>query len=408
MLKRNIAAILAALLAAGGAISLGSCTAPTGTNSETSTEESRTQTIEIETDGPRFDYFENDLSAYVTIDPSAYAAKVFVLPADLEVTAEDVDEYIRYTQYQNRTAVNGTAQVTDQPLAWGDDAYVYYRILVDGKAIASASYMDADEPTLLGLGSRNLTVLEEQLIGVIPSETSRENPAVFDITFPSDYGVSTLAGKAAVAEVYVAYSVRYTLPEVTEKFITVTLGYDQGSYLTFRSFVRDYLVAQNQSTVSTAKQTLIWDALIEAAEFTSLPEEEVTYYYNQRLANLMQAYETRATQFPTLDDFAPAYMGLAIGADWQAELREDVEKYVKKEMLGFAIAKMEGLDQVSDDDLQVAIDLWVNYYATQSNVPVTKEEVLANVGREALTHQAISYKVNDFLLERMSFMYGEE
>ena len=89
-------------------------------------------------------------------------------------------------------------------------------------------------------------------------------------------------------------------------------------------------------------------------------------------------------------------------------MRQDVERYVKKEMLGFAIAKQEGLDKVSEEELQVAIDLWVDYYATQSNVPVTEEEVLENVGRVALYHQAISYKVNNFLLDRMLFMYGEE
>jgi hypothetical protein len=122
----------------------------------------------------------------------------------------------------------------------------------------------------------------------------------------------------------------------------------------------------------------------------------------------MDAHETRKTQYPTLDDFAPVYMGLPVGADWQAALRRDVERYVKKELLGFVIARQEGLDKVSDADLQVAIDLWVEYYATQSNVPVTEEEVRENVGLVALYHQAISYKVNNFLLERMSFMYGEE
>lgn len=427
MLKRNIALALAALLAVGNVGALGACTPlpDEDESSPVSDTNKPSQSIppspddqdDYESDTTRFDYFEEDVLAYATIDRSAYDTATFILPADLDVTDRDVEEYVRYAQYTKKQAVNGTQQVTDQPLSWGDDAYVYYRVLLDGQEIASASYMDADEPTKLGLGSRSLTVLEEKLIGVVPANTSRENPATFTITFPSNYGVGSLAGKEAEAQVYVAYAIQHTLPQVTRSFIVDELLYepqksfyasDQALVDEFLDYVREYLMESNQSAVNVAKQELVWDKLLSVATFSSLPAGEVNYYYNQRLARIKESHETRKTEFPTLDDFAPAYMGLPVGADWRAALREGVERQVKIEILTFAIAKTEGLDTVSEEELQREIDLWVDYYATQTNVPVSDSEVKQNVGLPALYRQAISYKVQTFLLDRMYFMYGEE
>ena len=424
MLKRTIALILAAALAVGGVSALTACTS-NAPDEETTTVGGNGGQLPGEpapNEGPeeakRFDYFAADLTQYVTIDRAAYENDTFVLPADLEVTDGDVEEYVRYARFTCRVSVNGTdAKTTDKPLAWGDDAYVYYRILVDGKEIAAASHMDDDEPTRFGLGSRGLPSLEEALIGLVPSDTSREKPAVLNITFPSTYGVSALAGKDAVAEVYVAYSVRYTLPEITEEFLVDDLQYvpqktfyasDEAIIKEFYEYVEDYLESSVENAVSVAKQNAVWDKLIAAAKFSSLPEEEVNFYYSQRLERIKESHAMQTTRYPTLDEFAPVSMGLAIGADWQAELRRQVERQVKIEMLCFAIAKMEGLDKISDEDLQREIDLWVEYYATQSNVPVTEAEVRENVGLPALYRQAISYKVQTFLLDRMYFMYGEE
>ena len=415
MMKRTVAAILAGFLAVSSTAVLTAC-APHTPEEETTTGAEVTQPS-AETEATRFDYFDAYLPDYVTIDPSAYATATFTLPDDLRTDEKDVEVYIRYTQYSNREAVNGTEQVTDKPLDWGDDAYVYYRVLIDGKEIASASRMNADEPTRIGLGSTQLTPLEEALVGVVPAETSRENPARFEITFPNSYGRTALAGKDAVVEAYVAYSIQYTLPELTWKFITETLQYeprydynydveDAAKVKEFREWVMDYLVVQNQNTVNTAKQNLIWDALLEVAEFKSLPEEEINYYYNLYLDNMRDSYETHKTQYPTMNDFAPVYMDLPVGADWETALREKVERMVKIEMLAFAIAKTEGLDTVSEEELQREIELWKEMYS--SNVPVTDEEVKENVGLPMLYRQAISYKVQTFLLERMSFVYAEK
>lgn len=71
---------------------------------------------EAETSAPRYDYFSADVKADVTIDPSAYAAMQLTLPASLQITAQDVTDYIEKIRFQNRVTVNGNTQVTDKPL----------------------------------------------------------------------------------------------------------------------------------------------------------------------------------------------------------------------------------------------------------------------------------------------------
>ena len=207
MLKRKMALLLADVLAIGGVSALSACTSAPEEETTTGGGGGIQNPGEAAPNAgtpeeKRFDYFAADMTQYVTLDKTAYGNDTFVLPADLAVTDRDVEEYVRYAQFTCRKPVSETdTKTTDKPLAWGDDAFLHYRILVDGKEIAAASHMDSNEPTTFGLGSRSLTSLEEKMIGLVPSDTSRENPARFEITFPSSYGVSTLAGKDAVAEV---------------------------------------------------------------------------------------------------------------------------------------------------------------------------------------------------------------
>ena len=84
-----------------------------------------TEPAETETRAPRYDYFEADVKADVTIDKSVYTDMQLTLPADLQVTHDDVMDYIEYVLFQYRTADNGSVQMTDKPMKMGDTAYIY-------------------------------------------------------------------------------------------------------------------------------------------------------------------------------------------------------------------------------------------------------------------------------------------
>ena len=151
--------------------------ADTEAPSEEATTESPTEEVtepaETETRAPRYDYFEADVKADVMVEQSVYANMQLTLPAELQITHEDVMEYIDYILFQYRTADNGTTQVTDQPMKLGDTAYVYYKGMMDGEEFEGGSNWDDASPYALGLGSGSfIPGFEEGLVGVIPANSS--------------------------------------------------------------------------------------------------------------------------------------------------------------------------------------------------------------------------------------------
>ena len=78
------------------------------------------------TAAPRYDYFSANVKDDVTLDQSLYTGIELRLPAHLQVTQTDILDYIDYLRFQKRTADNGTTEMKDQPMKWGDDAYIYY------------------------------------------------------------------------------------------------------------------------------------------------------------------------------------------------------------------------------------------------------------------------------------------
>ena len=218
--------------------------------SESETEfESESESIN-EGEMTRLDYFSADMNDYVTIDPAAYADMTVELDADLLVDDEDVAQYIIELRFDERGEAEAETMV-DEPLDWGDDAYIYYKGYVDGVAFVGGSNMEDQTPTCLGLGSSDfIPGFEAGLVGVIPSETSRENPPHVTCRFPSWYSSSALAGKEAVFEVYVVYAVEHSFPEYNKDFVENTLKYkfkeafyasDAACLAEFEEYVRDYV-----------------------------------------------------------------------------------------------------------------------------------------------------------------------
>ena len=164
-MKRSLLSVtLAVLLVLGTVASLAAC-APE----------------EVITESGRVDYFESEVLPNVKFDPASYADIQLTLSSDLLVSDEEVMDTIDLLRFEKRSVVNGLTQVTDEPLRMGDDAYIYYRGVIDGKEFEGGSNMDQGTPYELGLGSGAfIPGFEEQLVGVVPSETSKEKPhAVF-------------------------------------------------------------------------------------------------------------------------------------------------------------------------------------------------------------------------------------
>ena len=359
----------------------------------------------------RIDYLELDLSEYVQIEKEDYTNISIDLPKYLLIDDSEVEAYITALRFEYGTAVNGTEQVTDKAISWGDVAYIYYRGEIDGEEFEGGSNMDAAKPHELGIGSSSfIPGFESGLVGIIPNQTSKDAPAVIETKFPENYRNAAVAGKDVTFYVYVEYIVQYTMPEYDKSFVVDTLKYeplkefyasDKALLDEFTEYVRKYLESQNEESVSKAKNTALWKYIMENLVFIKLPESEVEYYYNAYIAQVDMYYQYYGSAYESYDAFARAYLGLAEDADWKAELRKIGEKTVMNDLSLFAVIKAEGFDNPTAEEIDAHLDFLVEYYEGK----YTKEDILKELGEEGARESAMYKAFDDFLAENVTVNY---
>lgn len=381
-------------------------TAEQSSESETPSE-SETGTPAVE----RFDYFNTDLSEYAYIDKNLYSNLAVELSSDYVIDEKDVQTYIDARRLENKTAVNGDTQVTDQPIQKGDAAFIYYKGFLDGEEFEGGSNWDDEKPFELVIGSGSfIPGFEDGLIGLIPANTSRETPFSLDVTFPENY-YENLAGKAVVFHVYVAYSVQYQLPDYNEAFITETLEYTpSGSNIKeeFEEHILTQLKAEMKSYEKSEILNQIWEQILAETQILVYPEEEIEYYYNSYLSQYeyyMNYYSYLGYNFKTLDEFVVAYLGLEEGADWKAETRESCKIDVAQNLAFHYIAQKESIT-VTDADYQTSVQYYVDFYTAQGYT-YTAEEVENGLGSDYIKQHALFEKVNTLLATNCSISYAD-
>ena len=360
----------------------------------------------------RYDFFANDMAQFVTLDKGLYASLTANVGSDYILTDEVFDAQIKAMLYQYATPTNGTEKVTDQPIRLGDKAYIYYRGEVDGKEFEGGSNMSDSAPYGLGIGSGNfIPGFEEGLIGVVPAETSKDNPYPVHVTFPENYK-EDLAGKDAIFYVVVEYVVQYDIPELTDEFVEKTLEYEPETDLpdVEGALVKDYLdnlrkgMEENLAeSAKSAAYSMVMQGILDKLTFTGYPEGEVEYHYDYYIDEFeyYYSYYSYMYGYESMDEFAVDYMGLEKGADWKAELTKECQGMVQQSILVHAIAENEGFEQITDEEFKAELDYLVDYYEGK----YTAEYIRENMGDAAIKDSALFSKVQEFILERTTVTY---
>lgn len=418
--KAWIALLLAGVLSVAALSSCNSGDKTTETGTGTGSGTGTTAETEATTAIPRYDYMSADVAPDVTINKADYTDITLTVPDALQIGEDDVQDYIQNIRFQYRKAVNGTTMVKDKPLAMGDDAYIYYKGFVDGKEFEGGSNWDDDAPYTLGLGSGAfIPGFEEALVGVVPNTTSKSKPTEIKVTFPEDYS-DELAGKDATFQIVVEYAVQYTMAEYTRDFVENTLKYeakkefyasDAALLEEFEENVYDFLVKQNQTNLDNAMVDALWNHLTEKAVCRNLPATEVAYYFDAYKSEVEYYYDYSKSYYgeqftelyPDLGSFAVVYMGFEKGADWEAEITDMAELMVQRDMITHAIAELEGLETVSEEEFDKQVQYWVDKYYGY----MTEEEIIQNMGEVFLTEAAFAEKLDAWLLDQVTFTYED-
>ena len=411
--------LILALACLASLLLLASCNKGGDTTDTTSSDTAKE--TEAVTAVPRYDYMEAEVAPDVEIDRADYVGITLTIPNSYKIEDDDVQSYILSgIRFSYRTAVNGTAMVKDQALKLGDDAYIYYKGFVDGKEFEGGSNWDDESAYKLGLGSGSfIPGFEDSLVGIVPNQTSKTNPAEITVTFPEDY-TEELAGKEAVFHVVIEYAVQYTLPEYNREFVETTLKYeaqkdfyasDAALLAEFEEYVYNYLVSQNAQSLENAKIDALWNHLTEKATCKNLVADEVAYYFNAYKSEAEYYFDYYTSMnnaefkalYPDLGSFAVVYFGFEKGASWEAELTKMAELMVQRDMITHAIGELEGMETVSEEEFKAQVKYWVDYYYGY----MTEAEVVQNMGEVFLKEAAFAEKLDNWLMEQVTFTYED-
>ncbi len=369
---------------------------PEGSESEQTTESGKQNEDEI---SERFDYNSADMNEYVKLE--GYDSLTVEVDEEFEINDSAIQRYI------DRLCEAYPAKLTDKPVEAGDTVSIYYEGYKDGVAFSGGSNMNSTAHELKIGSGEFIPGFEEALVGVIPSETSRDNLAEFDITFPEDYDNSQLAGQAVVFKYYIEFSTNPAYPsEYTEEFITDRLLFEpEGEDIKgeFEAECLSYITANSRAATENA----VWEALLEAAEFIKLPEAEVEYYVN----SYIEYYESEMSYFTTylgysfadLDEFVCRYQGYESGYDWRGEVRAESERGVKQNLIFHYIAQKENIT-VTDEDYKAALQLYLEDYQS-IGYNITADQLEEYLGKAMITEQALLTNVTNRIIESTTVNY---
>ena len=70
-------------------------------------------------------------------------------------------------------------------------------------------------------------------------------------------------------------------------------------------------------------------------------------------------------------------------------------------MITHAIAEMEGMETISDEEFKAEVQYWVDYYYGY----MTEEEILTNMGEDVIREGTLAEKMQTWLLGRVTFTF---
>ena len=351
-----------------------------------------------------FDYASANISDYITISRDDYIDSTVTLSTQYIVTDETVDQYIYDQRFEDKVKTNGDTQVTDQPIKLGDSAFIYYTGYLDGVAFSGGSNASDTKPHELSIGSGSfIPGFEEGLIGIIPADTSKDNPYDLHVTFPENYGNADLAGKAVVFKVWIEYTVQYTIPELNDDYVKNTIKYD-GTADEFKAYIKTEL----QAAAKSEALGMIISALIEHATIHKLPEQSVNYWYESYVAQIQQYvdyYAAFGMQY-TLEDMALMLLGLKDGADWKGELRKMASEIVENILVYYAVAEAEQITVTHDEVLKEAEEIAKQYSTSEKTYTV--EEVIEIMTEKTIRQNILMEKVDALIIDECTIIFEDK
>ena len=283
-----------------------------------------------------------------------------------EVTDDEVDQKIQTNLKQNPNDVE-----VDRAAKDGDIVNIDYKGTKDGEAFDGGTA----EGTDLTLGSKTMIDgFEDGLIGAKKGETKTLN-----LTFPEDYKEESLAGQAVVFEVTVNSVKEKQDAVLDDAFVQRTSSYQTVDE--YKEGIRADLLTQKQKTAEQEMEQDVLQNVIDNSDF-KFSRNGISVRYNQ----MLKQYTNQAKMYGmTLSQMAQAN-GMD-EAGFKEYIYSSVKEAAKKEIVAKDIAAKEGLDNITDEDMEAF---------AQAN-GATKDTLVSLYGEDTVKEQVLQDKVLRFL-----------
>lgn len=305
-------------------------------------------------------------SVSASAEPTEYTAKEM-----LKSTDYDVNDYVKLGKWKKiKVEVDKSYEMTDENIkeagnniissttyyeevddaaAEKDKVNIDFEGTMNGEAFDNGSSSNYD--LVLGSGSF-IDGFESGLVGHKAGET-----VTLDLTFPSDYEKTDLAGQPVTFTVKinkVSRPAEMTWDKLTDDYVADNFSSRYG--LTTVKDFKDRVNDSMQSQLDVAVQKAYLEKLVEESEVT-LPDGLL----DNRIEKTMNSYETTCQQYGmTVDDYIQNYYGKTVD-EYKESLKEDLTTSLKEELvLEALVGKLKV--KVTADEFNSFVSYYAKYY----------------------------------------------
>ena len=312
--------------------------------------------------------------AVVTVKPNVELGEYKNLGLEkesVEVTDADVEE--RLDSLLSRQA---EWQIKEGESKKGDIVVIDFKGFIGDEAFEGGEAKGYE----LELGSGSfIPGFEEQLEGkVAPVDTE------VNVTFPENYQVADLAGKAAKFEVTVHDVKEKVLPELTDEFVKEFSKEAASTVAEYKEKLKEEIKLEKENLAEKSYSDKVISTAVENAKVSvpeKLVEQEVNSMFEQFTGNLSR----QGLSFDLYEQFTGKGE-----ADLKAEMKSDAENKIKTSFVLGEIAEVEKVEVTEAD-----IDEEVKELATMYNM--TEEGIKQRISVEDLRGELVIQKTVDFL-----------
>ena len=312
--------------------------------------------------------------AVVTVKPNVELGEYKNLGLEkesVEVTDADVEE--RLDSLLSRQA---EWQIKEGESKKGDIVVIDFKGFIGDEAFEGGEAKGYE----LELGSGSfIPGFEEQLEGkVAPVDTE------VNVTFPENYQVADLAGKAAKFEVTVHDVKEKVLPELTDEFVKEFSKEAASTVAEYKEKLKEEIKLEKENLAEKSYSDKVISTAVENAKVSvpeKLVEQEVNSMFEQFTGNLSR----QGLSFDLYEQFTGKGE-----ADLKAEMKSDAENKIKTSFVLGEIAEVEKVEVTEAD-----IDAEVKELATMYNT--TEEGIKQRISVEDLRGELVIQKTVDFL-----------